>query len=95
MNNDASTPNTEQVEAVLRQRLRGRVRELRVIIRVEGIVLRGVTANYYGKQMAQHFAHQLFRLPIAANEIEVRAIHSSLAGDQSFVDWERSNSVRQ
>ncbi len=70
----ASTPITEQAEAVLRQRLCGRVRELKVVIRAEGIVLRGAAANYYGKQMAQHFAHQLLGLPIAANEIEVRSI---------------------
>jgi hypothetical protein len=72
--NAASTSNAEQVEAALRQRLRGRVRELRVVIHTEGIVLRGATANYYGKQLAQHLAHQLFRLPIVANEIEVRSI---------------------
>jgi hypothetical protein len=70
----ASTPTPEQVEAVLRQRLCGRVRELRVVVRAEGVVLHGASANYYGKQLAQHLAHQLFRLPIAANKIEVRSI---------------------
>ena len=70
----ASTANAEQAEAVLRQRLCGRVRELRVVIGAEGVVLRGAAANYYGKQMAQHLAHQLLRLPIAANEIEVRSL---------------------
>jgi hypothetical protein len=70
----ASTPNAEQAEAVLRQRLCGRVRELHVVIGAEGVVLRGAAANYYGKQLAQHLAHQLLRLPIAANEIEVRSL---------------------
>jgi hypothetical protein len=73
-NNTASASNTEQTEAVLRQRLCGRVRELQVVIGPKGVVLRGATANYYGKQLAQHVAHQLYRLPIAANEIEVRSI---------------------
>jgi hypothetical protein len=44
-----------------------------VLICAEGILLRGASANYYGKQMAQHLAHQLLRLPIFANEIEVRS----------------------
>jgi hypothetical protein len=75
MSTDAdSTPRVEDAEAVLKQRLCGRVRELRVLVRAEGVVLRGASANYYGKQLAQHFAHQLFRLPIFANEIQVRSI---------------------
>ena len=77
-----STDGGEQAEAVLKQRLRGRVRELRVLIRAEGVVLQGATANYYGKQLAQHLAHQLFRLPIAANEIEVRSIVDLLGESQ-------------
>jgi hypothetical protein len=70
----ASTPTPEQVEAVLRQRLCGRVRELRVLVGAGGVVLHGATANYYGKQLAQHLAHELLRLPIAANKIEVRSL---------------------
>ena len=77
MSNDtASTPSAEQAEAILRQRLCGRVRELRVLVRAEGVVLRGASANYYGKQMAQHLAHKLLGLPILANEIEVRSVAS-------------------
>ncbi len=75
MSNDAGTsPTAEQVEAMLRQRLCGRVRQLRVLVRVDGVVLQGATANYYGKQLAQHYAHKLLRLPIVANEIEVRSL---------------------
>ncbi len=70
----ASTPTPEQAEAVLRQRLCGRVRQLRVTVGADGIVLHGAAANYYGKQMAQHLAHQLLRLPIVANKIEVRSL---------------------
>ena len=78
MSNEAgSTLSAEQAEAILRQRLCGRVRELRVLVRVDGVMLRGVSANYYGKQMAQHYAHKLLGVPILANEIEVRSLDSS------------------
>jgi hypothetical protein len=70
----ASTLSAEQAEAVLRQRLRGRVRQLRLLVGAEGVVLQGVAANYYGKQMAQHHAHKLLGLLVRANEIEVRSI---------------------
>jgi hypothetical protein len=42
-----------------------------LLIRAEGLVLRGTAANYHGKQMAQHLAHKLLGLPILVNEIEV------------------------
>jgi len=74
MSGNPASNGEEQAEAILKQRLRGRVRELRVLVRADGVVLRGAAANYYGKQMAQHMAHQLLRLPIVANEIEVRSI---------------------
>jgi hypothetical protein len=70
------TLDAEQAEAMLRQRLCGRVRALRVVVREDGLVLQGASANFYGKQMAQHLAHTLLRLPIVANEIEVRSIEA-------------------
>jgi hypothetical protein len=73
MSNDVvPAPSAEQVEAALRQQLRGKFWELRVVVRAEGVVLQGSATCYYGKQLAQHFAHKLFKLPILANEIEVR-----------------------
>jgi hypothetical protein len=74
--NGSSTPSAEQAEAILRQRLRVYIRELRVLVHAEGVVLQGAAVSYYGKQMVQHVAHQLFRLPIVANEIEVRSVTS-------------------
>jgi hypothetical protein len=62
----------EQAEAVLRQRLHGQFQELRVLVRAEGVILQGRVVSYYAKQLAQHAAHKLMGLPIAANEIEVR-----------------------
>jgi len=82
MSNDTDSPlSAEQAEAVLRQRLCGRVRHLRVHIRAEGVVLHGVAANYYGKQMAQHLAHKLLGIPVLANEIEVGSIGPVLPPD--------------
>ncbi len=73
-NEGTSSHSAEQGEEILRQRLCGRVRQLRVLVRGEGVVLQGASANYYGKQLAQHYAHKLLRLPIVANEIEVRSL---------------------
>jgi hypothetical protein len=72
--NVTPTLSAEQAEATLRQRLGGHIRELRVLIRAQVLVLQGVAVSYYGKQMAQHLAHKLLGLPIVANEIEVRSV---------------------
>jgi osmotically-inducible protein OsmY len=72
-----TTPSTglaEQFEAILRQRLKGRVRELRVVIQNGNVILRGSTSTYYAKQLAQHLAMEAIKLPILANEIEVGRI---------------------
>jgi osmotically-inducible protein OsmY len=67
-----SEHSLEQVEAHLRQRLRGRVWALRVLIREGGVVLQGQALSYYVKQLGQQIAMQELRLTVAANEIEVR-----------------------
>jgi hypothetical protein len=77
--NTASALGAEQAEAILRERLCGRVRHLRVLVLAEGVVLHGAAANYYGKQMAQHFAQKLLGMPVLANEIEVRSLDPSTA----------------
>jgi hypothetical protein len=71
--NGTATPEAEQIEAHLRVRLRGRVRELRVLLRDGGVVLRGRTVTYYSKQLAQHVTMKEVKLLILANEIEVEA----------------------
>jgi len=74
MSNDTgSTFGAEQAEAILRQRLCGRVQQLSLHIHAGGVVLRGAAADYHGKQLAQHHAHKLLGLPVLANEIEVRS----------------------
>jgi hypothetical protein len=49
-----------------------RIRDLRILVRPEGIILQGRTATYHAKQLAQHAAMELVNLPILANDIDVR-----------------------
>ena len=66
------TMSPEQAEVLLKQRLRSRVLDLRVLMHEGGVVLRGTAFSYYAKQLAQHAAMQALGLRILANEIEVR-----------------------
>ena len=76
----ANTPpaETDSIEQLVRQWLAGRahVHELRVIVEEEGVVLEGRTTSYYAKQLAQHAALAVSRLPLRANRIEVQGEHS-------------------
>jgi hypothetical protein len=62
----------ETLEALIQNRLGGRVRGLRVELRGGGLLLQGRAATYHAKQLAQHAAMELAGLPILANDIEVR-----------------------
>jgi hypothetical protein len=62
----------EELEMLLQNRLGGRVHDLRVVLRPDGLILQGHAATYHAKQLAQHAAMEAARLPILANEIEVR-----------------------
>jgi hypothetical protein len=69
---EASTSRRdEHLESVLYNRLGGRVRDLRIIIRPSGIILQGRAATYHAKQLAQHAVMESAVLPILANNIEV------------------------
>jgi hypothetical protein len=61
----------EQLEGLLARRLGTRIRELRLIFRQSGVILRGQSESYHAKQLAQHAAMELADVPILANEIEV------------------------
>ena len=65
-------PSVEQLEALVQRRLNGRVRDLRLLVRDQGLILQGQTSTYYVKQLAQHAAIEITGLAILANEIEVR-----------------------
>jgi hypothetical protein len=62
----------EELESQVRRRLGGRVRDLRVLVRHDGVILQGWALNYHAKQLAQHAAMELAAARILANEIEVR-----------------------
>ena len=68
----ASQEGLEQIELRLQCRLGGRVRNLRLVLHGDGVVLRGLTRTYYGKQLAQHAVMETVPWPIVANEIEVK-----------------------
>lgn len=55
----------------VRGRLSGRVHDFHLLIRDEGLVLRGRTHTYYAKQLAQHAVMEVAPRAIFANEIEV------------------------
>ncbi len=61
----------ECLELQLQRRVGGRVRDLRIVFRAGGIVLQGRATTYHAKQLAQHAAMELIRVPILANDIEV------------------------
>ncbi len=67
----ARPADIEDLEALLRERLRGRVHGIQVLPRGDGIVLCGESDSFYGKQLAQHVAMATSNLPIVANDIEV------------------------
>jgi hypothetical protein len=65
-------PRSDQLEGLVQRRLGGRVRDLHIVVRPNGLILRGWTATYHAKQLAQHATMELAPLPILANDIEVR-----------------------
>jgi len=67
----SSNHRLEQAEALLQQRLRGRLWALRVVCKADGVILQGHAVNYYVKQLGQHIAIKELQLTVVANEIEV------------------------
>ena len=63
---------SELLEIQLQRRLGSRVRELRVLVRHDGVILKGWSSTYHAKQLAQHAAMELAEMRIVANDIEVR-----------------------
>ncbi len=68
----ATCESLAQIEEHVQCRLTGRVRDFRLLVRNQGLVLLGHTQTYYAKQLAQHIVMAATSLPIQANEIEVR-----------------------
>jgi len=61
----------EQLAAQIRNRYRSHLRELRIEVVEGGIVLRGRSSSFYGKQMAFHEARSGSQFAVLANQIEV------------------------
>jgi hypothetical protein len=61
----------EHLEMMLQRRLGNRIRDLRILVLPNGMILKGRTATYHAKQLAQHAAMELANLPIIANDIVV------------------------
>jgi hypothetical protein len=61
----------ERVKENIRRRLSGSVRNLTLMLRGDGLVIRGCVRTYYSKQLAQHAVMEFTTVPIRANEIEV------------------------
>lgn len=60
-----------ELETQLQYRLSGQVRQFRLIVLDDGLILRGHARSYYAKQLAQHAVMGATQLPILANDIEV------------------------
>ncbi len=67
------SPNSlqEHVEQLVRSRTGGMIRELKVEVLSDSIVLSGCTATYYTKQLATHAALGLLDDTTLTNDIEV------------------------
>jgi hypothetical protein len=69
---EALPSRAEQVEAQVLSRLGGRIRDLQVVVRDDGLILKGRAPTYHAKQLAQHAVLEIGWLPLLANDIEVR-----------------------
>jgi hypothetical protein len=66
-----STDGVAGLEAYVQRRLGGQVRDFRLEVAHQGLVLKGRARTYYAKQLAQHAVMNVARLRVWANEIEV------------------------
>jgi hypothetical protein len=70
-NHPRPTLSLAEAEALVRQRLGRRVRDLCLSLREGRVVLQGRAVNYHAKQLAQHLAYEALGRPPLSNEIEV------------------------
>ncbi|MBX9679284.1 MAG: hypothetical protein K2X38_11025 [Gemmataceae bacterium] len=65
-------PEEMRLESQVAGRLGRRVRDFQVVQHAHGLILKGRTATYHVKQLAQHATMEFSDLPILANDIEVQ-----------------------
>lgn len=61
----------ECVESRVQHLFAGRVRDFRVLIRDQGLVLKGRTRTYHARQLVRQAAIEAAGMPIVADELEV------------------------
>lgn len=61
----------DRVAEHIQCRLGGRVRDVQVLPRNQGVVLRGHAHTYYAKQLAQEAFLEAADFPLLANEIDI------------------------
>lgn len=67
----ATADGAAELEAHVACRVGGQLRDFRVLVRAEGLVLQGCAHTYHAKQQAEQEVREATGLPIWANEIEV------------------------
>jgi hypothetical protein len=61
----------DNITGSVRRQLNSKVRDFRVLLQDNGVILQGYAVTFYAKPLAQHAMMQAIRLPIVANDIEV------------------------
>jgi osmotically-inducible protein OsmY len=70
-NDDTIDTALDHLESRIQGRLSRQIRDFRLLVRDNGVILQGCTQTYYAKQLAQHAVMAVTALPILANQIEV------------------------
>lgn len=60
-----------QLEQLVKDHLKGRLKNFKVLVEAEGLVLHGAVQSFYAKQLAQQLVMEAIATPIANNKIEV------------------------
>lgn len=68
---DGRPSEIDRLETAVRHRLSGRLRNFRLLMLAEGLILYGEPHTFHAKQLAQHAIMDATELPIVANEIVV------------------------
>jgi hypothetical protein len=61
----------QQLECNVKRHLYGRLRDFRLVVQANGVILHGRTSSHYAKQLAQEAVWEATKLPILANAISV------------------------
>ena len=68
---DHTSEEADRIAVHVMGQLAGYLRRLSIMIRHDGLILRGCVRSYYGKQLVQEAVRKVTDLPIAENAVEV------------------------